>query len=546
MDTLSQSEIDTVGIDRLLNDLGSGASHFYIGRLQSLNEIPVYGFGLFVQFDDSITAHIHVGGLEAGGYHELQIHGFSDGTPSSLATASNDLDGDDYIEQPEEEHAVGPELLSLDNFSAASVGAPLTSYPYTAVVGDPNDPNAYYGYHIDEDRNYSFSTPPSDGSSPASAALLLQTTLEGRAFDVHGVNLPPGEGAGTAYEVNGTGGFIAPLPVAQSIIHEVSLDQIESTHYDTITTDFDSFHFPVNLDNVTYTGTGNFTAIGNDTGNVIQGGPGSDYLIGQGGDDVLIGHAGAPDTLQGGVGNDTYVVEASGTSIIENPNEGNDTVETSLASFILPDNVENLIHTGSASFTGIGNAADNSISGANGNNYLIGLDGNDTLISGPGSDTLQGGPGDDIYAIQSNSDTVFENANEGFDTVETFIASFTLPANVEKLVFVGDTNHSGVGNAGNNVFVGAGGTDTWTGNGGQDVYFRGTPGGGLDIVTDFDPVNSSAGHDLIDLRGLNAKFSDLSLTAVDGGTTVGIPGGGAMFLEGVAPNQIDKGDFLFA
>ena len=58
-----------------------------------------------------------------------------------------------------------------------------------------------------------------------------------------------------------------------------------------------------NVENLTYTGDGNFTGSGNSASNVLTGGPGSDTLFGQGGDDVLYGNGGN-DALFGGSGND--------------------------------------------------------------------------------------------------------------------------------------------------------------------------------------------------------------------------------------------------
>src|SRR6202022_2297435 len=99
-----------------------------------------------------------------------------------------------------------------------------------------------------------------------------------------------------------------------------------------------------------------------------------------GGDDTVFLTA-PNETVYGGPGNDTYHVEVAGDTVVELANEGTDTVMTaSLASYTLGANVENLTHTGSNDFVGIGNALDNVIIGGPGNDYLIGGAGNDTLI----------------------------------------------------------------------------------------------------------------------------------------------------------------------
>jgi Ca2+-binding RTX toxin-like protein len=239
------------------------------------------------------------------------------------------------------------------------------------------------------------------------------------------------------------------------------------------------------------------TIIGDGGNNTLNGGGGADTLVGGAGNDTLIGGAGAANTMQGGTGNDTYVVQAVGDSIVEFANEGTDQVQTGLGFFILPSNVENLTHTGSSDFTGIGNELGNLIVGGTGNNYLVGFGGNDTLIGGGGGlNTLQGGTGDDIYAVQSTGDSVVEFAGEGNDQVQTFLASYTLPANVEQLLFIGNFDHNGVGNDGNNQLIGAGGNDTLnglagndtlTGNAGADQFVFSTQPGvnNQDHITDF-------------------------------------------------------------
>ena len=63
--------------------------------------------------------------------------------------------------------------------------------------------------------------------------------------------------------------------------------------------------------------------------------------------------------MQGGTGNDTYIVEQVGDLVQENPGEGNDTIYASV-NITLPSNVENLFIYGAAT-SGTGNAGDNFI-----------------------------------------------------------------------------------------------------------------------------------------------------------------------------------------
>ena len=83
---------------------------------------------------------------------------------------------------------------------------------------------------------------------------------------------------------------------------------------------------------------------GNDT---LDGGDGNDYLNGGAGD----------DTMSGGSGDDTYIVDSTSDSVTETisgVSGGTDKIYSS-ATFITPDNVENLNLTGSSNIDATGN-----------------------------------------------------------------------------------------------------------------------------------------------------------------------------------------------
>ena len=151
---------------------------------------------------------------------------------------------------------------------------------------------------------------------------------------------------------------------------------------------------------------GDDTLTGTDRNDTIKGGEGDDSLIGGVGNDYLNGNAGADtliggesndildsggdnvggDFFYGGAGDDIYGVHNNFTTIIENSNEGNDTVWTA-ANYTLTANVEILYLVGA--LTGNGTITNNMIIGYGADYHLInGLDGNDYLIGGVGKDTI--------------------------------------------------------------------------------------------------------------------------------------------------------------
>ena len=82
--------------------------------------------------------------------------------------------------------------------------------------------------------------------------------------------------------------------------------------------------------------------------------------------------------MQGGTGNDTYVVTSTADVVSELANQGSDTV-FSLASYVLPGNVENLVLAGSSWLGATGNELNNNLVGNSGRNAMIGGAGNDTI-----------------------------------------------------------------------------------------------------------------------------------------------------------------------
>jgi hypothetical protein len=231
------------------------------------------------------------------------------------------------------------------------------------------------------------------------------------------------------------------------------------------------------------------------------GGTGADNLIGTALADHLSGGTGAANVLQGGAGNDWYTIAVAGDTIIELPGEGIDSVRTSLSTFALPDNVENLRFNNvtGMSISGTGNALDNLITAWGLDSTLYGLGGNDTLIGGPGSDLLVGGTGADFldggpgfdsasYAASPGGVTInlATNVNTGGDAQGDTLIS------IEAIVGSAFADNI-TGSLVSETFTGGGGADYLSGGAGYDRFFIGTgsEGSSIDGGADSDTLTVS-------------------------------------------------------
>jgi len=204
------------------------------------------------------------------------------------------------------------------------------------------------------------------------------------------------------------------------------------------------------------------------------------------------------DLQFGGTGDDVYIIDKAGDSVVEASGEGIDDVYTSLATYTLGNDVENLYYNGGAgNFTLTGNALDNIIFGGGGNDTLSGLDGNDTLRGQTGDDTLSGGNGDDLIVGGSGIDDMTGGAGADTFRISTFesgtgasadrIQDFTQGSDIidvagmdADLLTAGNQTFSFIGNA---AFSGAAGELRYYDNG-TDTFVQGDING--DGAADFD------------------------------------------------------------
>ncbi len=242
-----------------------------------------------------------------------------------------------------------------------------------------------------------------------------------------------------------------------------------------------------NLENLVLSGVAAINATGNELANRLTGNNGKNQLDGKAGADILMGLG----------GDDVYLVDTK-DSIIENFNEGIDTVQSSF-NYVLGDNIENLVLLATA-LNGTGNKLNNTLTGNDKANTLIGNDGNDILDGAAGADILNGGKGNDTYMVDNIADAIIEGWNGGIDkdTVQSSI-SYTLGKNLENLLLLGTdainaigntSNNILTGNAGNNILDGKAGDDVMKGGAGDDIYYVDSS---LDVLSEA----ASAGTDSV-------------------------------------------------
>ena len=286
---------------------------------------------------------------------------------------------------------------------------------------------------------------------------------------------------------------------------------------------FISLSLAANFENMTFLGWDDFAGIGNKLSNVMTGNGGKNNLFGDDGNDTLDGSTEA-DSLFGGKGNDVYIVDNASDVVVETAGQGKDTVKSTVT-FNFDDgdeietvildfagaissvannfaNVITMVGSGAATINGNdgndtltggvgkdtllggndndvigGGGGNDSFHGGDGNDKLTGGEGDDFLNGGNGKDAMAGGGGDDTYIVTEVGDLVTETANKGYDTVQSYLASYTLTANVEDLS-LGVAAVNGTGNAldndisGNNLdnkIDGAGGSDAIIGGDGNDL-----------------------------------------------------------------------------
>lgn len=361
---------------------------------------------------------------------------------------------------------------------------------YVVLNQSPMAVSPIAGQHADENKSYSFSIPSGTFSDPdAGDTLSYSATLSDgtvlpswlsfdtvtRTFSGTPAHADIGQ---LAIKVTATDR--AGLSVSSSFNLEVAAPAqyiVGNSMYSA-----SSIVLPAPLLNLSGTGSEDISLTGNSAANVITANSGNDTLVAGSG----------LATLVGGIGNDTFVVNNTRDVIVEQANQGNNSVLTSV-SYVLPKHVQNLTGTGSANLTLTGNGEAN---------VIIANSGNDTLVAGTGLATLVGGIGNDTFKINNVDDVIIEQPGNGKNTVITSV-SYVLPANVQNMTGTGsgdliltgnDMNNVITGNAGNTTLVAGAGNATLIAGSGLTTMIGGIGNDVFKVNNVNDVIIEQAGH----------------------------------------------------
>lgn len=273
------------------------------------------------------------------------------------------------------------------------------------------------------------------GNDILDGGLGNNTIIGGEGIDILKLS-----GLAKDYSITGTNGNYLIKGLTQNL--ENSLIGIEKLQFG------DGSLMSLSTDNNQGGGGSGTVGITEEDLNLIGGKSGT-ILTGTSGDDTLKGGntKGAPDTLQGGEGNDLYV--ALGNRLVIYDTAGNDTLQVATSINLANpsknkikglESIENVELQGQAALKLTGNDAANTLIGNSGKNIIKGEAGDDIIYGGLGRDKLIGGEGRDTFVF--NTDPSRKNVDKITDfsgdkiLLDSTIFSGLDPENDGKVAFL--------------------------------------------------------------------------------------------------------------
>lgn len=295
-------------------------------------------------------------------------------------------------------------------------------------------------------------------------------------------------------------------------------------------------------DDVIFEDGGNDIIDAGDGNDMVYSGADNDLVMGGAGDDAIYAGLGS-DVVFGGDGQDAILAEGGNDVVFGG--DGNDLLSGGWGNDILSgDDGDDQVYGELGNDALFGRDGDDELVGMDGNDRLDGGLGNDLLDGGNGNDEMIGGAGNDTYIVDSVGDSVTEAAAEGTDTVVSRI-SFALSDTLENLTLAGTASTSAIGNANDNVLIGNSGANVITGYAGND---RLDGGAGADTLIggagDDFYVLDNTGDTVVEAvdEGLDVVYSSVSYRLADNVETLLLTGFASIDGSGNALNNSITGN----
>ncbi|WP_316202812.1 MULTISPECIES: VCBS domain-containing protein [unclassified Bradyrhizobium] len=486
-----------------------------------------------------------------------------------------------------------PNVISLDAATLFSGGTGTVTYTYSLVYSSTGDDswihrtgNQFTGDPSNNDAGlYVYKVTATDSVSSVSTYLAFN------ALDNGALNLTINSLSDKSWVVGSApwlSGYSANDGDAITATVDNPLEANANNGYDVMIGSSGGNNFNGGADDDGIYGLGgNDTLLGGAGNDYINGGAGNDSIRGGSGNDVTIGGSGndtfywgvndGVDTVDGGIGTDTFVIEGTSSQdliyvtvaggVITDVNgtklSNIEAVTADLGSsssdtltYITSEDVT--VNLGAGTATGFSSIANiERVTGGSGDDILIGSSAVNAINGGDGDDIIRGGGGNDTIDGGAGIDLLdFSDATAGITFTLTQSSSNTTGPTLSGIGQDTYKNMEGVigsayddvinGSSSNDVLIGGAGSDKLTGNGGSDTFKWNAgdlAGGGLDTILDFQTGTSG---DVIDLSGLLASVSGNHADAVrfvdsGGHTSLASANGSGVLNNGDLTLQINAG-----